>query len=76
MGNYTPNANSFQTNAEQIKGRFSGYSDSKCETCNKPVTNASKKYSLEVFKKILCRGCQTIEEYSLKANKRGQVEGK
>lgn len=43
---------------------FSGWSDTKCKLCKKTITNAQKKYSLENFKKPLCKHCQMLEKMS------------
>ena len=46
---------------------FSGWSGTKCETCERETTNAQYAYSMRVFKKPLCRSCQGLEKFSTKA---------
>jgi len=50
--------------------KFSGWSGKNCELCGKEITVAALNYSLKHYGKILCRTCQSLEEYKLKRKRK------
>jgi hypothetical protein len=55
----------FESYADRMLANFSGWSGTKCETCEREMTNAQYAYSIRVFKKPLCGRCQGLEKYSV-----------
>jgi hypothetical protein len=53
----------FTTPAENMMEHFKGWSGVNCETCKRETTNAQLLYSMRVYKKPLCRTCQSLESY-------------
>ena len=53
----------YLTTAEMILKNHSGWSGVKCETCHRATTNAQLAYSLRLYRKPLCRSCQSLESY-------------
>jgi hypothetical protein len=54
----------FLTTADLIQKRHSGWSGAKCKTCRREMTKAQYSYSMRVYKRPLCRTCQSLENYS------------
>jgi hypothetical protein len=53
----------FSTPIDRILANHSGWSGVKCRMCKREMTNAQYSYSMRVFKKPLCRSCQSLESY-------------
>ena len=52
---------------EDLREKFSGWSGVKCDTCGNEITKSALKYSMEKYKKPLCKTCQSLEIYHVKA---------
>jgi hypothetical protein len=53
----------FTTPVDRMLRIFSGWSEEKCRTCKRVMTEAQLSYSMRFFNKPLCRRCQTLEKY-------------
>src|SRR5258706_6682064 len=66
--------NKFTTTAENAMEHFSGWSEVKCETCKKIITNTQLAYSMRFYRRPLCRTCQSLEKYRINCDNRRKAD--
>jgi len=62
------NDSEFLTDGQRIQrdyeaGKISDYTDERCETCDRRITQKQLDYSIKKFNKKLCYRCQGFEKY-------------
>ena len=55
------NGTKLWTVVDDIIANHSGWTGVNCKTCKRETTKAQYNYSMRVFKKPLCKSCQTLE---------------